>query len=155
VPDPEAPLQWDVLTRRNLAMANLHAGIGTASSLAADFSDQQLLDCFVASRDEAAFARLVERHGGTIWRLCRRILQQEHDAEDAYQAVFIVLARKAALIRKGEAVGSWLYSVAYRIAVKARNSSRSRRELEKQTADLARDNPPWGEAALRELQRVL
>src|SRR4051812_33988247 len=101
-------------------MANNQAEIGIASQITAGVSDLELLDRFVAARDEAAFAGLVARHGGTIWRLCRRIVQTEHDAEDAYQAVFIVLARKASSIRRGEAVGSWLYSVAFRIAMKAR-----------------------------------
>src|SRR5262245_31098970 len=100
-------------------MANLFTASADISAVAAGVSDQELLDRFVSARDEAAFARLVERHGGTIWRLCRRILQNEHDAEDAYQAVFIVLSRKAESIRRGEAVGSWLYRVCYRIAMKA------------------------------------
>src|SRR4051794_28577887 len=115
-------------------MSNMQAPLGMAGVGASGVSDQELLDRFVADRDEAAFARLVERHGGMIWRLCRRILQRDHDAEDAYQAVFIVLSRKAASIRRGTAVGSWLYSVAYRVAMKARSGLRRRPELEQHAA---------------------
>jgi RNA polymerase sigma factor (sigma-70 family) len=131
--------------------------MGTASRTAAGVGDHELLDRFVVEGDDTAFARLVERHAGTIWRLCRRLLPTEQDAEDAYQAVFLVLARKAASIRRGEAVGSWLYSVAYRVALRARKNLQRRRGLEKQAAavDAARDNPPWSEAALREMQRIL
>src|SRR5262245_3255174 len=133
-------------------MANDQAEIGIASQITGGVSDQELLDRFVTARDEAAFAGLVERHGGTVWRLCRRIVQKEHDAEDAYQAVFIVLARKASSIRRGEAVGSWLYSTAYRIALKARKSLQGCREIEKPPPDIAQEKPPWREAALHEMQ---
>src|SRR5437870_1638065 len=85
-----------------------------------EVTDRQLLERFVRAHDDGAFAGLVRRHGAVVWRLCRRLLQREQDAEDAYQAVFFVLARKAAAIRKREAVGSWLYGVAYRTAMRAR-----------------------------------
>src|SRR3954452_6441507 len=120
-------------------MRKTQAAIGTANLCMHGVSDQALLDRSVAVLDEAAFARLVERHGGMIWRLCRRILQRDHDAEDAYQAVFIVLSRKAASIRRGTAVGSWLYSVAYRVAMKARNGLRRRPQLEQHAAGAAPD----------------
>lgn len=119
--------------------------------------DRELLDRFIARRDETAFACLVQRHGRTIWGVCRRVLQKEQEADDAYQAVFIVLSRKAASIRKGEAVGSWLYRVAYRIAMKARVRLHRRREREKQLVlpDIPFEDSPLGEAALREMQRIL
>src|SRR4051794_18816930 len=98
----------------------------TAAETSRDVSDRQLLQHFLAQRDEAAFGNLVQRHGATVWGVCRRLLRQEQDAEDAFQAVFLVLARKAASIRKGEAVGSWLYGVAYRTALKARKSTTRR-----------------------------
>jgi RNA polymerase sigma factor (sigma-70 family) len=82
--------------------------------------DAQLLDDFVLRRDEASFEVLVWRHGSMVLELCRRVLRDEHEAEDAFQAVFLVFARKASSIGKRESVGSWLYKVAYRIALRAR-----------------------------------
>ena len=124
-------------------------------------SDQALLERYAARSDEEAFALLVQRHGRTVWGVCRRLLHQEQDAEDAFQAVFVVLARKAASIRNGEAVGSWLYGVAYRTAMRARHSAGCRQAHERQAgeqarrADPARQAEPSGEAACREVQRFL
>src|SRR4051794_19015951 len=75
--------------------------------------DAQLLERFVAGRDEAAFELLVWRHGPMVLGVCRRLLASQHDAEDAFQATFLALARKAASISRREAVASWLYRVAY------------------------------------------
>src|SRR6266404_3914775 len=83
-------------------------------------AEESLLERFAQQRDEAAFAGLVQRHGPQVLGLCRRILQHQQDAEDAFQATFLVLARKAGTISKRECVGSWLYSVAFRIAQRAR-----------------------------------
>src|SRR5262245_53362222 len=92
----------------------------TASSSEGGLSDAQLLERFVATRDEAAFEVLVWRHGALVVGVCRRLLRHEQDIEDAFQATFLTLVRKAAGIGKREALASWLYKVAYRIALAAR-----------------------------------
>ena len=113
-------------------MAAIHSASRSHSGAdAIGVTDQQLLERFVADQDEIAFTRLVERHGRTIWGVCRRVLHHEQDAEDAFQAVFVVLARRASSIRQREAVGSWLYSVAYRIATRARRNVARRKDVEK------------------------
>src|SRR5437764_15085718 len=98
---------------------------------AAEPSDGQLLERFTAQRDEAAFASLVRRHGPMVLGLCRSILRHEQDAEDAFQATFLVLARKAESIRQPEAVAGWLYEVAHHAAVKARAAAARRRAQER------------------------
>ncbi len=84
-----------------------------------ELADGELLDHFLGG-DETAFAALVQRHGGFVLSVCRRVLHDLHDAEDAFQATFLVLAQKAGSIRRRQLVVSWLHQVAYHIAVKAR-----------------------------------
>jgi RNA polymerase sigma factor (sigma-70 family) len=95
----------------------------TASSSEGGLSDAQLLERFVATRDEAAFEVLVWRHGALVVGVCRRLLHCEQDVEDAFQATFLTLVRKAAAVGKREALASWLYKVASRIALAARAQS--------------------------------
>ena len=85
-----------------------------------DVSDTELLDRFVSHRDETAFAALAARHGPMVWSVCRRLLRHAQDAEDAFQATFLILVRKAASIGKRELLGNWLYGVALRVAARAR-----------------------------------
>jgi RNA polymerase sigma factor (sigma-70 family) len=95
-------------------------------------SDGQLLGEFVGQRDETAFAALVKRHASMVFGVCQRLVGDVHLAEDAFQAVFIVLARRAASVRPREQIGNWLYGVAYRTALKARAMLARRRSREKQ-----------------------
>ncbi|MFO0807989.1 MAG: sigma-70 family RNA polymerase sigma factor [Gemmataceae bacterium] len=101
--------------------------IGTAACRFA--SDGDVLARFVADRDDAAFAELVRRHGGMVLGVCRRALGHTADAEDAYQATFLVLARKAATVRKSDALSAWLYGIAFRVAGRLRAKAARRREV--------------------------
>jgi RNA polymerase sigma factor (sigma-70 family) len=97
-------------------------------------TDGQLLDGFLRARQAAAFEELVRRHGPMVLGVCRRVLVNLHDAEDAFQATFLILVRKASSIVARETVGNWLYGVAYRTAQKARAAAALRRAKERQMA---------------------
>src|SRR5207245_3463817 len=88
---------------------------------------------FTQEHEERAFAALVRRHGPLVLGVCRRVLRNWHDAEEAFQATFLVLARKAASIRKHESVGGWLHNVAYHAALKARAQAATRQLRERQS----------------------
>src|SRR5262245_6375192 len=98
----------------------------------ADPTDGQLLEDYLSRRDEVAVAALLRRHGPMVWGVCRRVLGSHHDAEDAFQATFLVLVRKAASVRQREQVGNWLYGVAHQTALKARTMQARRRTRERQ-----------------------
>jgi RNA polymerase sigma factor (sigma-70 family) len=95
-----------------------------------DVSDRDLLRRFSEQRDEAAFHALLRRHGPMVFDVCRGVLGNEGDAEDAFQATFLILARKAPSLRKAASVGSWLHSVAYRAALRARAREATRKKNE-------------------------
>jgi RNA polymerase sigma factor (sigma-70 family) len=116
-------------------------------------TDAQLLRRFAAEREETAFAALMQRHGRLVWGVCCHILRREQDAEDAFQATFLVLARRASSILKGESVASWLHGVAYRVAVRVRQSAARRERHERRAAPAG--GPAPADLALRELQAVL
>ena len=97
----------------------------------AGLGDGELLGCFIERHDEAALTALVKRHGPMVWGVCRRLLSH-HDAEDAFQATFLVLVRKAASIVPREMVGNWLYGVAHQTALQARRTAARRRAREVQ-----------------------
>jgi RNA polymerase sigma factor (sigma-70 family) len=99
-------------------------------------SDSRLLDRFMSQREEVVFEAIIQRHGPMVWGVCRRVLRDHHDAEDAFQATFLVLARKAASVMPREKLGNWLYGVAYQTAMKARATTSKRRAREKQVPDM-------------------
>jgi RNA polymerase sigma factor (sigma-70 family) len=104
----------------------------------ADLTDGQLMGSFLSRQDEAAFEALVRRHGPMVLGVCRRVVGNLHDAEDAFQATFLVLACKAAAVVPRDAVGNWLYGVAYRVASKVRSGAARRRARERQVKDMPR-----------------
>lgn len=117
-------------------------------------SDGQLLRAYLAGEDAEAFATLVERHGPMVLRVCRQVLSQVHDAEDAFQATFLVLARKAASVRRREVLASWLHGVAYRTALRAKRDA-GRRRLHEGQVPARRPTDPAVEVTWREVQAVL
>ena len=114
-------------------------------------TDHELLDHFVAERNETAFRSLVLRHGPTVLGVCRRYLRDPHAVEDAFQATFLVFVRKAPTIRDPEGLGNWFHGVARRVADRARRDSIRRRDLERKRAEMVppRDpiDRPWDDSA--------
>jgi RNA polymerase sigma factor (sigma-70 family) len=125
-----------------------------ATEHARGLADRELLELFSGRQEEAAFAELVRRHGPMVLGLCLRILRNEADAEDAFQATFLVLSRKAASLRPRESLCDWLHSVAYRIAQKARIDAARRRTHEGRVG--ARPvTDPLAQMTLQEADEVL
>ena len=120
-------------------------------------TEGQLLDRFVTRRDEAAFEALVSRHGPMVLGVCRRLLRDPNDVDDAFQATFLVLVRKAGSLRRRDLLGNWLYGVAYRVAVRSRAVASRRAATE--TASAVAASPAREPAApmpelYEELQRL-
>jgi RNA polymerase sigma factor (sigma-70 family) len=138
--------------RRNALVQHIRklAAVQTTQTL----SDRDLLDRFLAHHDEAAFAALVERHGAMVLGICRRVLRHAQDAEDASQAAFLVLARKAASIRKQESLASFLHSVAYHVAANLKRDSARRSAREATRPEVAQADVT-GEVSWREVQAIL
>jgi RNA polymerase sigma-70 factor (ECF subfamily) len=139
-------------TRTRLVFSQLCSLAGAAPP--EEISDSQLLERYISRRDEAAFGSLLSRHGSMVLHVCRRVLNHPQDAEDAFQATFLLLAQKASSIRKQESVASWFYGVAYRLAVKARARISRRQAKEKRAGDM-RQKDAGLRAAWEELQMVL
>jgi RNA polymerase sigma factor (sigma-70 family) len=116
--------------------------------------DAHLLERFVRHRDEAAFTALLRRHGPLVWGVCRRVLPEEHAAEDAFQATFLVLVRKAGSVSKQASVRSWLYGVAVRVAVRARRRDSLRRARERLAPARRTDAAP-AEAVWEDVRPIL
>src|SRR5262249_22876860 len=110
--------------RFNLVLRHVRKLAGVPAPV---LTDGQLLDRFVQQRDETAFEELLARHAPWVLGVCRRILGNETDAADAFQATFLVLVRQADSVRKSTALGSWLYGVAYRVARKIQRAAARRR----------------------------
>jgi RNA polymerase sigma factor (sigma-70 family) len=112
-----------------------------------ELTDGQLLECYLSCRQPAALEALVRRHGLMVWNVCRRVLGCDHDAEDAFQATFLVLVRKAASVHPRAKVGNWLYGVAHQTALKAR-ATRAKRLARERPVSHTPDSParspgPW------------
>jgi RNA polymerase sigma factor (sigma-70 family) len=142
-----------------MADSGLHGAVEFIRQIAGpgredDLADGELLRRFIERRDEAAFAALVRRHGALVLGVCRRVLPNRADSEDAFQATFLVLVRKARSICKRPSVGSWLYGVAYRVAVRAREDGARRRARERQ-AERAPAPDALQELVWRDLRAVL
>src|SRR5262245_41751490 len=117
-------------------------------------TDRELLEDWLGRREEAALTALVRRHGPMVWGVCRRVLANHHDAEDAFQATFLVLVRKAASIVPREMLANWLYGVAHQTALKARATAAKRKGRERQVPEMP--EPAASEQDLwRDLQPLL
>ncbi len=150
------------MTSKPTSVVLRHLRAMVASEQQGQLPDRQLLERFVTRREEEAFAALVRRHAAMVWSVCRRVLPSWHDAEDAFQATFLILARKAGSAGTRGSLGGWLHQVAYRTAIKARAQAASRQRHERRVLDpvasAPRDKPtvdPLAEVTGRELFAVL
>ncbi len=118
-------------------------------------TDAQLLDRFTVHCDQAAFEALVRRHGPMVLRACQRLGLQTHDAEDVFQATFVLLTRKAASVARMDSIGGWLHGVAYRVALRARTGARKRGAKEERCDDIPGKATAGGEATSNDLRPML
>jgi len=125
---------------------------GMAAETLRDQSDRQLVERLLAGQDEAVFEAIVRRHGPMVYRVCRRVLQQEQDTEDAFQATFLILAQQLRSVRRHASLASWLHGVAHRVALKAGAQAATRRRHEQKAAT---GKFPPEEVTWRELRAVL
>ena len=125
--------------QQKVVLPHLCRLIGSGSE--GEVPDGDLLERFLSQCDAAAFTVLLRRHGPTVLGVCQRVLNNAHDAEDAFQATFLVLARKARSINRRDSLGNWLYGVAYRVALKARADAVRRRHHERHAASKAESQP--------------
>jgi RNA polymerase sigma factor (sigma-70 family) len=125
---------------------------GMAAEAVREQPDRQLVERLVAGPDEAAFEAIMRRHGPMVYRVCRRVLRHEQDTEDAFQATFLVLARRLGTVRRHASLASWLHGVARRVALKAGAQAATRRRHERKAAT---DTFPPEEVPWRELRDIL
>src|SRR5690348_10436396 len=126
-----------------------------AGGILSGLPDRQLLDLFIERRDAAAFEILVARHGPMVLSVCRGILRDPADAEDAFQATFLVLVKKAGTIRGPHALGGWLHRVAHRVAVEANRAAARRRAGEREMRLMAAATAASGPALIDRLVSAL
>ena len=124
-----------------------------AEGVIAGLSDAQLLERFLAQGDAGAFEALMGRHGPMVLDVCRAVVRDPRDAEDAFQATFLVLVKKGGTIRGRDALGGWLYQVAHRAAIQANTAAARRRKLERQVGQMAVATSTNGPAAWDDLCR--
>src|SRR5262245_43311931 len=129
--------------QRSSLLDYLHHLVGPPSQ--GEPTDGELLQRFAGEGEERAFHLILQRHGPMVLATCRRILHDAHDAEDSFQATFVVLARKARSIRNQTSLGSWLYRVAYHIAINARARVAKQRAREREVAHMPRAELQAGE----------
>lgn len=143
-----------IMATKSLNGVLKHLRVIAAVQTSRTASDRELLGRFVETNDESAFTVLLERHGPLVQAVCRRALANAHDAEDACQATFLVLARKAASIKKTTSLGSWLHGVACRVAVTLKRDLGRRRRRERGVPERAAPDPA-AEVSWREVQSIL
>jgi RNA polymerase sigma factor (sigma-70 family) len=136
--------------RRSKLIQQLHLSLASDQGL----TDGELLDCFLNGQQEGAFEAIVRRHGRMVLGVCQRILRNSHDADDAFQATFLVLVRKGHVLLTRQTIGDWLHGVAVHTALKARTAGLKRRIKERQASNMPQEEPPAADL-WRDLQPLL